>query len=106
MCLNTQGNNEKTLQINSLNDIKTIRLFCFDKNLIKNKQLLKFQDSGIYLNLIDETKKNVLVEVDTNDVGNICHLATLDNSSIMGAKWVNISQISMLNEVTFEELMK
>jgi len=106
MCLQSEANNEKTLQISSLNDIKTIQLYCWDKSLVKNKQLLKFKDSDIYLSLTDETKKNVLIEVDSNDIGNICHLATLDNTSIMGAKLINMSQISTLDEITFEELIK
>jgi len=106
MRLNTEKNNEKILQINNLSDIKIIKLFCFDKNLVNNKQLLKFKDSDIDLSLTDETKKSVLIEVDSSDIGNICHLATLDNSGIMGAKLINISQINTLNKVSFEELVK
>jgi len=106
MYLNMQGNNEKTLQITSLSDIKTIHLFCFDKNLVNNKQWLQFKDSDIYLSVTDETKKNVFIEIDSDNTGNICQLATIDNSGIMGAKLINVSQINTLDEVTLEKLVK
>jgi tellurite resistance protein TerB len=105
MQLNISANNEKTLQINQLNDIQFIQLWCWDNTVIKNKQMLKFKDSGIYLNLMDETKKSTLIEVDTEETGNVCHLAMIDNRSIMGAKLINISQIKTLQEVTLENLI-
>jgi tellurite resistance protein TerA len=85
------GDNEETMRITRLDDMNYVWIFCWDYGMVQNGQSARFKDSDVVLSIIDDTGKNISVEIDTGDTGNVCCIATLDNSSAMGAKIINSS---------------
>ena len=90
------GDNEETMRITRLDEIKYVWIFCWDYGMVQSGQGARFKDSDLKLALTDNTGKTITVSVDTGDMGNVCCIATLDNSSPIGAKIVNSSQVGTL----------
>jgi len=90
------GDNEETLRITRLDEIKTVWIFCWDYGAVQKGSPARFQGSDISLSIIDNTGKAVSVNLDSGDVGNVCCIATIDNSSLLGAKLINSSQVGTL----------
>jgi len=90
------GDNEETMRVTRLDDMKYVWLLCWDYGMVQSGQSARFKDSDVVLSIIDDTGKNISVKIDTGDTGNVCCIATLDNSSPMGAKVINSSQAGTL----------
>lgn len=90
------GENEETLRITRLDDMKYVWITCWDYGMVQNGQAARFKDSDVVLTIIDDTGKSVSITIDTGDTGNVCCIATLDNSSPMGAKAINSSKAGTL----------
>ncbi len=90
------GDNEETMRITRLDEIKTLWIFCWDYGAVQQGAPARFQGSDISLSIIDNTGKSISVNLDSGDVGNVCCIATIDNSSPLGAKLINSSQVGTL----------
>lgn len=90
------GDNEETMRITRLDDMNYVWIFCWDYGMVQNGQSARFKDSDVVLSIIDDSGKNISIEIDTGDTGNVCCIATIDNSSPMGAKVINSSQAGTL----------
>jgi len=90
------GNNEESMRITRLDDIKYVWIFCWDYGMVQNGSAARFRDSDIVLSIIDNTGKSIAVSIDTGEMGNVCCIATIDNSNPLGAKLINSSKVGTL----------
>jgi uncharacterized protein involved in tellurium resistance len=90
------GDNEESMRITRLDDIKYVWIFCWDYGMVQNGSAARFKDSDIVLSIIDNTGKSIAVSIDTGEMGNVCCIATIDNSNPLGAKLINSSKVGTL----------
>jgi tellurite resistance protein TerA len=91
------GNNEEVIHIYNLDEMKYVWLFCWDYGMVKVGQAARFKDSDITLTLADDNDNRISVKLDTVNDGNVCCIATIDNSVAEQAKLINYSQIGTLH---------
>lgn len=91
------GENKETLKMTKLDEnIKAIHLLCWDWGKIQSGDHARFKESDVKLSIIDDSGNNHDVKLDCGDVGNVAVVATIDNSSPIGAKFVNTSKAGTL----------
>lgn len=90
------GDNEEVMRITKLDDMNYIWILCWDYGKVKDGAAARFKDSDVSLTLIDDKGSTHDVSLDTGDMGNVALLATIDNSSPVGAKLVNSSKAGTL----------
>ena len=94
------------MRITQLDSMKYVWIFCWDYGMVQSGQSARFADSDVTLSIVDDTGKSVSVSLDTGDTGNVCCLATIDNSSPMGGKLVNTSKAGTLKGLkSLEQLL-
>jgi tellurite resistance protein TerA len=76
--------------------MKYVWIFCWDYGKVQDGSAARFRDSDITLTITDDTGQMISVKVDTGDFGNVCCIATIDNSSPIGAKLINSSKTATL----------
>ncbi len=100
------GAKEVTMRIAKLDDMKTVWLMCWDYGKIKDGSAARFKDSDVSLAIVDDKGTTYNVKLDTGDMGNVALIATIDNSSPIGAKLENTSKAGTLKGLkTLEDLM-
>ncbi|MDM8525473.1 hypothetical protein QUF80_19060 [Desulfococcaceae bacterium HSG8] len=92
----TGGDNEETMRITKLDDMKYVWILCWDYGKVKDGAAARFKDSDVMLTIMDDKGTGHDVTLDTGDMGNVALLATIDNSSPIGAKLVNTSKAGTL----------
>ncbi len=90
------GENEEVLRITKLDDMKYVWLMCWDYGKIKEGSAARFNDSDVTLSVMDDKGTAHEVNLDTGDMGNLALIATIDNSTPIGAKLVNTSKAGTL----------
>lgn len=100
------GNNTEVMRIYNLDEMNYVWLFCWDYGMVKVGQAARFKDSDITLTLADDNNNRISVELDTGESGNVCCIATIDNSVTDHAKLINYSQVGTLHGLkTLEQLI-
>lgn len=100
------GQNEETMRIAKLDDMKYVWLMCWDYGKIKDGAAARFKDSDVNLSVIDDKGTTYNVKLDTGDMGNVAVIATIDNSSAIGATLANTSKAGTLKGLkTLDDLM-
>ncbi len=94
------GDNEETMRITKLDDMKYVWILCWDYGKVQDGKPARFKDSDVSLTLMDDKGTSHSVNLDTGDMGNVALLATIDNSSPVGAKLVNSSKAGTLKGLT------
>jgi tellurite resistance protein TerA len=96
----TTGSKQETLKIKHLNDMKYVWLFCWDYGMVKMGQTARFTGSDVNLNLVDRQGNQNIVELDDAvEDGNVCCIATIDNTSPTGAMLINVSRSATLHKL-------
>lgn len=90
------GEKEESMRIAKLEDMKYVWILCWDYGKIQSGSPSRFKDSDVSLSLIDDKGKTYHVTLDTGDMGNVALIATIDNSSPVGATLVNSSKAGTL----------
>lgn len=90
------GENEETMRVMKIDDMKFIWILCWDYGAVTGGKPARFKGSDVLLTLTDDTGNNHKVSLDTGDMGNVCLVATIDNSSTMGANFINSSKAGTL----------
>ena len=90
------GENEETMRITRLDDMKYVWILCWDYGKVQDGAPARFKGSDISLTLMDDKGKTYSVTLDTGDFGNVALIATIDNSSSVGAKLINSSKTGTL----------
>ncbi|MDM8560657.1 hypothetical protein [Candidatus Parabeggiatoa sp. HSG14] len=102
----TGGDNEEVMHINGLSDVSHVWIFCWDYGMVQKGKSARFKDSDVKLSITDDAGSKISVEIDTGESGNVCCIATIDNSSSEGAKFINYSQVGTLSGLKrLEQLM-
>lgn len=100
------GDNEETMRITKLDDMKYVWIICWDYGQVKEGAPARFKDSDVNLSVMDDKGNSHNVVLDTGEMGNVALLATIDNSSPIGAKLVNSSKAGTLKGLkNLEDLM-
>ncbi len=103
----SDGINEEELQIIRLDHMKYVWIFCWDYNMVRRGQSARFNDSDVKLTIIDVFANSVSVSIDTGDSGNVCCIATIDNTNPGHTKLINYSQAGTLKGLkTLDQLIK
>lgn len=92
----TGGENEETMRITKLDDMKYVWIMCWDYGKVSEGGPARFKESDVTLQVIDDTGNQHDVTLDTGDLGNTALIATIDNSSPVGAQLVNSSKAGTL----------
>jgi len=90
------GDNEETMRVMNLEEMKNIWIICWDYGAVQDGKPARFSGSDVTVSLMDDSGTNHDVKLDSGDTGNICVVASIDNSSPMGAKLVNESKAGTL----------
>lgn len=90
------GDNEETMRITKIDEMNYIWLLCWDYGKVQEGSAARFNDSDVSLSVIDDKGNSHNVTLDTGEMGNVAVLATIDNSSPVGAKLVNESKAGTL----------
>ncbi len=100
------GDNEETMRITNLDDMKYVWLLCWDYGKVKDGTPARFKDSDVSLSVADDKGVSHDINLDTGDMGNVALLATIDNASPIGAKLINTSKAGTLKGLqNLQELM-
>ena len=95
-----QGAKQETLRIKHLDNMKYVWLFCWDYGMVKIGQTARFTGSDVNLSLVDLEGNQNIVELDEAvEDGNVCCIATIDNTSPTGAMLINISRSATLHKL-------
>jgi uncharacterized protein involved in tellurium resistance len=102
----TGGDNEETMRITKLDDMKYVWLLCWDYGKVQDGAPARFSESDVNMTVMDDQGNTHNVNLDTGDMGNIALIATIDNSSPIGAKLINSSKAGTLKGLkTLQQLM-
>jgi len=94
------GENKETLKMTKLDEnVKAIHLVCWDWAKVNSGEHARFAESDVKLEIVDDSGNNHNVKLDCGDLGNVVVVATIDNSSPIGAKFVNTSKAGTLKEL-------
>ena len=92
----TGGDNQEDIRVTKIDDMKYIWIVGWDYGMVQKGNPARFKESDVHVELVDDKSTNYDVSLDTGDTGNTCVIATIDNSSPMGAKFVNTSKAGTL----------
>ncbi len=90
------GENEECMKITRLAEMKYLWIFCWDYREVQNGEVVRFKDSDLKLDLMDDCGGRFTVELDSHDLGNVCCLATIDHSKSGNARLINSSKMATL----------
>ncbi len=90
------GDNEETMRVMKIDDMKFIWILCWDYGAVQEGKPARFAGSDVLVSLTDDAGISHSVTLDTGTVGNVCLVATIDNSSVMGANFINASKAGTL----------
>lgn len=74
------GDCEETLLVGSIDEMKYVWLFCWDYGQIQTGSDARFADSDAQVTLTEDTGETYAAKLDTVSSGNVCIVATIDNS--------------------------
>ncbi len=94
----TGGDNQEDMRVTNIDDMTFIWVLCWDYGAVTSGKPARFTGSDVSVSILDDKGTSHAVTLDTGDAGNVCVLATIDNSSPMGAKFVNTSKAGTLKE--------
>ena len=88
----TGGKNEETMRIVDLKDLKKVHLVAWDYNRIQSGAAARFADSDAKIEVLDDNSEMHRCNLAADGEGNVVVIATIDNSSPIGAKLINQSK--------------
>ncbi|MEZ4528877.1 MAG: hypothetical protein R2941_23440 [Desulfobacterales bacterium] len=100
------GENEETMRITKLDDMKYVWILCWDYGKVQDGSPARFKGSDVTLSVMDDKGTTHNVTLDTGDMGNVALIATIDNSSPVGAQLINSSKAGTLKGLkTLQQLI-
>lgn len=92
----TGGANKEVLTIMDVKPHAKIHLFVWDYGALDKGTPARFAGSDVKLTVMNQKAEEIAVTLDTGDMGNVCLLATIDNTGAIGAQLINQSKIDTL----------
>jgi uncharacterized protein involved in tellurium resistance len=100
------GDNQENMRIERLDEMNFVWIFCWDYGRIQTGEAARFKDSDVRLTLTDDTAHRIHVNINTGESGNVCCIATIDNSEVGETKLINYSETGTLTGLkTLEQLI-
>lgn len=90
------GGNEEIMRITKLDDMKTVHIVVWDYGSIGSGSKARFAGSDVKVEVVDDKGNSNSVQLDAGETGNVVVLATIDNSSPIGAQLINTSKVGTL----------
>jgi len=91
------GDNEEVMRISKIDDeVAKMHIICMDYNKVQSGGAGRFSNSDLKVTVMDDKGQNHEVSLDAGETGNIIVLATIDNTSPIGAKIINTSKVGTL----------
>jgi len=90
------GENSEEMRVANIDDISNIWIICWDYTAVEAGTPARFDSSDVTVSLTDDSGTNHEVGLDSGEMGNVCCVAQVDNTSPMGAKFVNTSKAGTL----------
>ncbi len=95
----TGGDHEETLKVVKLDDeLAKLYILAWDYGALQKGEKARFSDSDMVVSMVDQAGENHAVTVEVGDMGNTALVATIDNTSPIGAKLVNNSEGHLFKE--------
>jgi len=94
------GDNEEQMRIASVDEMKYVWILSWDYGKVQDGSPARFKESDVSLNVMDDRGTSHDVALDTGGMGNVALIATIDNSSPVGAQLVNTSKAGTLKGLT------
>ena len=92
----TGGSNEETMRIVNLDEIKKVHLVAWDYNKIRSGAAARFGSSNAAIYVLDDKGESHQCKLASDAEANVALIATIDNSSPIGAKLINQSRVAKL----------
>ena len=86
------GENEETMRVMKIDDMNFIWILCWDYGAVQEGKPARFTGSDVAVSLTDDTGTSHKVLLEPGEMGNVCLVATVDNSGAMGANLINSSK--------------
>ena len=93
------GDNQETMRVVQMDEMDKIHIVCWDYGQVNKGAPARFEGSDVKIAIMDDTGTDHAAILETGTTGNVAIVATLDNSSPMGAKLVNVSKAGTLKEL-------
>jgi tellurite resistance protein TerA len=90
------GDNKEEMRLTKFDDMVKVHIVAWDYTAVSDGTPARFSGSDVKVTLMDDKGTSHDVPLASGDVGNVCIVATIDNSSPMGAKLVNESSVGTL----------
>lgn len=87
---------EETLLVGSIDDMKYVWLFCWDYGQIQAGSDARFAASDAQITLVDDAGETHSAKLDSVEGGNVCIVATIDNSNPDGVRILTESKSGTL----------
>ena len=101
----SRGAKEETIRIAQIDSsITKIHLVCWDYGAVKHHTNARLEDADLQISIMDDKGNTYDVKFEVGQMGNVCVLATLDNSSPICAKVINKSKVGSFKELSIEEI--
>lgn len=97
------GDNEESMRIVRLDDMAFVWIFCWDYNATQSGQPARFGGSDLGLAVVDDRGTSHAVTLDGSANANVACIATIDNSSPIGARLINTSSYGLIHELRNSE---
>ena len=92
----TGGDNEEELRVVSISDMDKIWVIVWDYEAIQKGTPARFAESDLSITFMDDAGTNHKITLDNNNLANVSIIATIDNTSPLGAKLINSSKVGTL----------
>ena len=89
------GVNEENLAISKLDGYRAVHLLCWDWEAVCSGGAARFNESDVNIKVVDDKGRAHKVSLDTGDLGNVCIVASIENSE-SGLALVNVSKAGLL----------
>lgn len=99
------GDNEESLVIVSLTEMKYVWLCCWDYPKVEAGQPGRFGGSDVKITIMDDKGNNFEVPMVCTEQGNVARIATIDNTSPISIKLLNSSRAGVLQGLNPGALM-
>jgi len=90
------GDNEEQMRITSLDEMKYVWIICWDYTKVTEGGPARFDGSDAKISVMDDKGDTHDVKLEAGSMGNTALVATIDNSSPMGAQLINASSATTL----------
>lgn len=91
------GDNEETLRIVDLSEMKTVHLVAWDYKKVTSGEAARFGQSDASISIMDDKGEKHQCKLASDAEANVAIIATIDNSSAIGAKLINQSKTGKLS---------